>query len=315
MDMGVYFVTVLGGEPLMYPYLYQMIEEHPHIFFQIYTNGTLLTSEVAQRFTDLGNTLVVISIEGDEKETDAWRGTGVYNRTMEAFENLNKADMIFGTSATVTNKNEPIVSSCDFVDRMIGMGSILQNYFLYVPVNGQADFNLMVTPEQRNHLRKQVLAIRDSRPIFVLDFWNDGPYVCGCMAAGRRYLHINANGDIEPCVYTHVAMDNIKEVKPYYTHSRAEEIFTIRAAEMDAYAERYAALADRIWEDEYLNNKKWMSKIKETGNPLQRSGPAQRGAAVKKSSSWASRRVTLEQLAPQIDAELAKKGHLRMETS
>ena len=290
----------------MYPHLFQMIEEHPNIFFQVYTNGTLLTSEAAQRFSDLGNTLVVISIEGNEKETDSWRGAGVYSKIMRAFDNLNKAKMIFGTSATVTSRNEPFVTSMGFIDRMIDLGSLLQNYFLYVPVNGKADFSLLVTPKQRNHLRQQVLAIRDTRPIFILDFWNDGPYICGCIAAGRRYLHVNAKGDIEPCVYTHVAMDNIKETtladalksplferirahqphnknhlrpcmiidnphilreiiedtRRYFTHPRAEEVYTDRAAEMDAYAERYAHFADEVWEREYMNNEHWRGRIK-----------------------------------------------------
>lgn len=306
MDMGLYFVTILGGEPLIYPHLFQMIEDHPDIFFQIYTNGTLLTPESAKRLTDLGNLMVTISIEGDERETDSWRGKGVYGKVMQAFENLNKASMIFGTSATVTSQNEAVVSSLEFVDKMIDMGSVLQNYFLYVPVNGQADFDLMVTPGQRNHLRKQVSEIRNTRPIFVLDFWNDGPYICGCIAGGRRYLHVNANGDIEPCVYVHVAMDNIKkstladalksplfrcirnhqphnrnhlrpcmiidnphvlreiiaETRPFYTHPGAEEIFTDRAEEMDAYAERYAELADKVWREEYLNDSLWAKRIK-----------------------------------------------------
>jgi hypothetical protein len=93
---------------------------------------------------------------------------------------------------------------------MIALGSIAQMYFLYIPVNGVADFNLMVTPQQRDHLRRQVSAIRDTRPIFVLDFWNDGPYVQGCIAGARRYFHVNAKGDVEPCVYTHIAVDNIQ---------------------------------------------------------------------------------------------------------
>jgi hypothetical protein len=70
----------------------------------------------------------------------------------------------------------------------------------------------MVTPEQRNHLRKQVIKFRRTKPMFILDFWNDGPHVRGCIAGGRRYFHINANGDVEPCVYTHIAMNNIKNV-------------------------------------------------------------------------------------------------------
>ncbi len=208
-ELGIYFVTILGGEPFVYPHLFDMLEKHPDIFFQIYTNGTLLTREKARRLREVGNAAIVVSIEGDEEETDSWRGKGVYKKIMKAFENLNAERVLFGTSATVTRDNVYKVSSFEFIDKMISYGSVAQMYFLYVPVNGRADLSLMVTPEQRNHLRKQVLTIRNTRPIFVLDFWNDGPYVGGCIAAGRRYMHINAKGDIEPCVYTHIATHNI----------------------------------------------------------------------------------------------------------
>jgi len=210
-ELGIYFVTILGGEPLVYPHLFTILERHPSIFFQVYTNGTLMTREKAERFAELGNTAVVLSIEGGERETDEWRGQGVYKKIMKAFEYLYEARVIIGTSATVSRQNVQVVSSYHFVDKMISLGSMTQMYFLYIPVNGQADFSLMVTPEQRDHLRRQVLSIRNKRPIFVLDFWNDGPYVEGCIAGGRRYFHVNAKGDVEPCVYTHIAVDNIKQ--------------------------------------------------------------------------------------------------------
>lgn len=210
-ELGIHFVTILGGEPLVYPHLFTVLEKHPSIFFQVYTNGTLMTPEKAQRLAALGNVAVVLSIEGDERETDSWRGEGVYRKIMRAFECLHDARAIVGTSATVTRQNIHTVSSLQFIDRMISLGSMAQMYFLYLPVNGRADFSLMVTPKQRNHLRKQVMKIRATRPIFVLDFWNDGPHVDGCIAGARQYFHVNAKGDVEPCVYTHIATDNIKE--------------------------------------------------------------------------------------------------------
>ena len=295
-EIGIYVITVLGGEPLIYPHLFRMIEDHPDIFFQVYTNGTLMTKEHAKRFSELGNTLVVVSIEGYEEETDRWRGKGVYKKIMNAFEYLRNARVLVGSSATVTRENVYTVASEEFIDYMIECGSFFQNYFLYIPVNGRADFSLMVTPEQRDHLRRQVMYFRDTKPMFFLDFWNDGPYVGGCIAAGRRYFHLNAKGDIEPCVYTHVAVDNIrnttlkkalnsplfrsirrrqphnpnhlrpcmildnphvmreiiKEVKPYFTHPGAEEIYTVKSKEMDEYARRFGVYADKIWEEEYL---------------------------------------------------------------
>jgi MoaA/NifB/PqqE/SkfB family radical SAM enzyme len=212
MDIGLHFITVLGGEPFMYPRLFQMIEEHPQIFFQVYTNGTLMTKEKAERIRDLGNAMVVVSCEGYEEETDKWRGPGVYKKIMEAMDHLREAHVLFGSSATVTKNNVDIVSSEGWIDHLLEKGIIAQMYFLYIPVNGKGDIHLMVTPEQRNRLRKQVINFRRTKPMFILDFWNDGPHVQGCIAGGRRYFHINANGDVEPCVYTHVAMDNIKNV-------------------------------------------------------------------------------------------------------
>jgi MoaA/NifB/PqqE/SkfB family radical SAM enzyme len=211
-DMGLHFITILGGEPFMYPHLFQMIEEHPNIFFQVYTNGTLMTREKAEKIRDLGNAMVVVSCEGYEEETDKWRGPGVYKKIMEAMDHLREAHVLFGSSATVTRNNVHVVSSEEWVDHLLKKGIIAQNYFLYIPVNGQGDIKLMVTPEQRDHLRKQVIKFRRTKPMFILDFWNDGPHVRGCIAGGRRYFHINANGDVEPCVYTHVAMHNIKNV-------------------------------------------------------------------------------------------------------
>lgn len=212
MEIGLHFVTVLGGEPLIYPYLFQMIEEHPQIFFQVYTNGTLMTKEKAERIRDLGNAMVVVSCEGYEEETDRWRGPGVFKKIMEAMDHLREAHVLFGASATVTKDNVYTVSSEEWIDMLLNKGIVAQMYFLYLPVNGQGDINLMVTPEQRNHLRKQVMYFRRTKPMFILDFWNDGPHVQGCIAGGRRYFHINANGDVEPCVYTHIAMHNIKDV-------------------------------------------------------------------------------------------------------
>jgi MoaA/NifB/PqqE/SkfB family radical SAM enzyme len=212
MEMGLYFVTVLGGEPFMYPYLFEMIEDHPQIFFQVYTNGTLMTKEKAEKIRDLGNAMVVVSCEGYEEETDRWRGPGVFKKIVEAMDHLREAHVLFGSSATVTKNNVGIISSEEWIDFLLDKGIIAQMYFLYLPVNGQGDIHLMVTPEQRNHLRKQVIQFRRTKPMFILDFWNDGPHVRGCIAGGRRYFHINANGDVEPCVYTHIAMNNIKDV-------------------------------------------------------------------------------------------------------
>ena len=46
-----------------------------------------------------------------------------------------------------------------------------------MPIGADAVPELMVTAEQREFMYHQIRKFRDSKPIFTLDFWNDGEYV------------------------------------------------------------------------------------------------------------------------------------------
>ncbi len=81
-----------------------------------------------------------------------------------------------------------------------------------MPVGVDADTSLMPTVAQRRRMYDFIRAMRKTKPLFTLDFQNDGEYVGGCIAGGRRYLHINAAGDVEPCVFIHYSNVNIHDV-------------------------------------------------------------------------------------------------------
>ena len=99
----------------------------------------------------------------------------------------------------------------EYFDQMIEWGAKFCWLFTYMPVGKDAVPELMVTADQRAFMYQQVRKFRDTKPLFTLDFWNDGEYAQGCVAGGRRYLHINANGDIEPCAFIHYSDSNIKD--------------------------------------------------------------------------------------------------------
>jgi len=75
---GSRFITVSGGEPFMYrsegKTLLDIFEKYNDMFFLVYTNGTLITPEIAKRLEMLGNATPAISVEGFEEETDERRG-------------------------------------------------------------------------------------------------------------------------------------------------------------------------------------------------------------------------------------------------
>lgn len=80
-----------------------------------------------------------------------------------------------------------------------------------MPVGNDASPALLPTPEQRIETYRRIRKYRAEKPLFAMDFQNDAEFVDGCIAGGRRYLHINANGDVDPCVFVHYSDSNIRE--------------------------------------------------------------------------------------------------------
>ncbi|MBI4319566.1 MAG: radical SAM protein [Chloroflexi bacterium] len=208
-ELGTRFFIVVGGEPLIYEPLLDVLKKFDDCAFQFYTSGHLLTDEVARRIVDMGNTVPAVSIEGFKKETDMRRGDGGFDRAIRAMDILRKAHALFAFSVTVTRQNFDAVTSDEFVDLMIEKGAGYGWYFTYVPIGRGPDMDLQPTPEQRMQLRVWINEIRKVKPMLIGDFWNDGPLSEGCLSAGRRYLHINNKGDVEPCVFAHFAVDNL----------------------------------------------------------------------------------------------------------
>ncbi|UCD72244.1 MAG: radical SAM protein [Syntrophobacterales bacterium] len=210
-ELGIHFITFSGGEPFIRADLLDLYEKHRDVIFQVYTNGTLIDEKIAKRLARLGNVAPMISMEGFERETDERRGKGHFEKAMRTMDYLRQEGVLFGSSVTQTRENIYTISSDEFVDMLVEKGAFLIWYFQYIPIGRKPDMSMMLTPQQRDIVRRRLRKIRATKPLFICDFWNDGSYIDGCLAAGREYFHINANGDVEPCVFAHFAVDNINE--------------------------------------------------------------------------------------------------------
>lgn len=212
-ELGIYMYIFSGGEPLVRKDdLIKLAEKHNDCSFLSFTNATLVDEEFAKKLGELGNFGLAISVEGFEEETDMRRGKGTYNKVMEAMDLLKKEGVIFGFSTCYHKYNTEIVGSEEYLDFLVDKGCMFGWYFTYMPIGTDAVTDLIATPEQREYMYHQIRDLRTKKPIFIMDFWNDGEYVHGCIAGGRRYLHINANGDVEPCAFIHYSNVNIKDV-------------------------------------------------------------------------------------------------------
>ena len=130
----------------------------------------------------------------------------------KSVELMKEHGLLFGTSICYTSKNYKVVTSDEFLQMLVDKGAILSWFFHYMPVGKDASTDLLLTPEQREYMVQRVRYVRSKKcpiKLFTLDFQNDAEFVGGCIAGGRRYLHINAKGDVEPCVFIHYSNCNI----------------------------------------------------------------------------------------------------------
>ncbi len=211
-ELGTYMYIYTGGEPMVRKKdLIKICEMHPDCEFLAFTNGTLIDEEFCQEMLRVKNFVPAISLEGFETANDGRRGDGVYHKVRHAMELLKVHKLPFGISTCYTSKNVEDVSSEAYYDMLIEAGALFVWFFHYMPVGNDASTELLLTPEQREQMYHRVRQFRQTKPIFGMDFQNDGEYVGGCIAGGRRYLHINANGDVEPCVFIHYSNANIHD--------------------------------------------------------------------------------------------------------
>lgn len=211
-EMGVYLYIYTGGEPLVRKAdLIRLCEKHSDCVFLSFTNATLIDEAFANEMLRVKNFIPSISVEGFEEATDARRGAGTFNKVTRAMALLKEKKLPFGLSCCYTSQNLDSLTSEAYFDQMVAWGAAFVWFFHYMPVGADAVPELMVSPKQREFIYHKIRGYRKTKSIFAMDFQNDGEYVGGCIAGGRRYLHINANGDADPCVFIHFSDANIHE--------------------------------------------------------------------------------------------------------
>lgn len=211
-ELGTYLYIYTGGEPLVRKHdIIRLCEKHSDCIFLCFTNATLIDEAFADDMLRVKNFVPAISLEGFEAATDGRRGDGVYDKVIHAIELLHSKKLIYGISACYTSANFESITSEAFYDHLIDMGVYFLWYFHYMPVGNDAVVELLPTPEQRKEMFYRLRRYRSEKSLFAMDFQNDGQYVGGCIAGGRRYLHINANGDVDPCVFIHYSDSNIRK--------------------------------------------------------------------------------------------------------
>jgi MoaA/NifB/PqqE/SkfB family radical SAM enzyme len=197
---GCFFFGILGGEPLLYGPLFQVLGNHPDCYFVLFTNGTLLTREVAKDMRRLGNVSPLISIEGLERVSDERRGgSDVYGRTRAGLEACRQEKLVIGVATSLCKTNLDDLTSDRFVNEMVRAGAHYLWYYLYRPSGPNPCPELGLSPEEILRVRQFLVDIRTRAPIVVVDAYWDHDGKALCPAATGIGHHVSAEGFVEPC--------------------------------------------------------------------------------------------------------------------
>jgi MoaA/NifB/PqqE/SkfB family radical SAM enzyme len=213
---GNSYFGILGGEPFLHPNLLEIFAAHPDCYFQVFTNGQLITDEVAGELRRLGNVSPLISIEGNEVVSDERRGRlNVFSRTLAGLENCRRNRLIVGVATSVCRNNIDLVSE-SWLRRLITLGVHYVWFHTYRVVGPKPAPHLALTSEQVRKVRRFVVEMRGKLPIAIVDaYWDDkGEALCP-MATGVSH-HISPYGDIEPCPVIQFATETIHDRKSIY---------------------------------------------------------------------------------------------------
>ena len=210
-ELGISFIMLAGGEPLIRRDVIEAAGAMPNIIFPIFTNGTFIDERYFKLLDTCRNLVPVLSIEGGREITDARRGSGIYDLVTKNMAKFKEKGLIFGASITVTTENVGEVTSRDFVRKLADQGCKLVIYVEFVPVTEEAKY-LAPGEQERAVMARAIDALRaDYDDMVLLSFPGDELAMGGCMAAGREFFHINSHGGAEPCPFSPYSDSNVKQ--------------------------------------------------------------------------------------------------------
>lgn len=209
-DLGVSFFVIAGGEPLVRQELIEITGQYRDMIFMIFTNGILIDEPMIRRFKAQKNVIPVISLEGEAEHTDSRRGSGIYSRLRNTLRKLHKDRIFFAVSMTVTRENIPVITDDSFIRDMIRLGCRLFFYLEYTAIR-QGTENWIPTPDQRRQLKDKVNHFRRQHRALFISVPGDEDQFGGCISSGRGFVHISANGDLEPCPFAPFSDVNVRE--------------------------------------------------------------------------------------------------------
>ena len=214
LDMGSYLITFDGGEPMLRADLPDLVSSvDRRAVATSFTSGYRLTSERAKELKRAGLYAVRISIDSPrEEEHDRFRGrAGAYRDALSGVENALEAGLMVDLFMVTSPHNIDLLEEAFSLAADLGVQEL--SLYEIVAVGRWASHESEVLSDrdvlrmERFHKDKNH---GDGPRVTALPYLLS-PEMFGCFA-GRRWIHVDGDGEALPCAYMPLSFGNIKEI-------------------------------------------------------------------------------------------------------
>lgn len=202
-NLGVFFFVLTGGEPFLREDLITLLKKNQEVLFLIFTNGTLLNSDLANKLRKFVNVLLYVSLDGSTKENDFLRGEGAFEKIERAYLILQERDLLYGFSTILTKINYMAVLSREYLNWLEGIGVKYGIFIEYFSHRRNENIPLELDLREREIIKEKFLKLKKGSKIPLSLFPDDEYKFGGCLSAGQGILSLNATGYFEPCPFIH----------------------------------------------------------------------------------------------------------------
>ncbi|MDP3178098.1 MAG: radical SAM protein [Spirochaetaceae bacterium] len=248
IELGTGTIMLAGGEPLVRRGLLERAAELPGILLPVFTNGTLVDEGILELFAS-GSLVPVFSIEGEAFQTALRRGGGIHEKALASAAALRAKGALFGFSLTLTSRNAATVLSRPFLESLAAQGPALLFLIEYVPIAAGGE-DLVLTAEQKEAFVDEGLF--EGLRCGVVKLPGDEEEYGGCLAAGRGFIHLSPEGDVEACPFA-----------PFSDSGAAESSLesALDSPLMRAIRSRHAELTETKGGCALWNKKGWVASL------------------------------------------------------
>ncbi|MFT8315717.1 MAG: putative heme d1 biosynthesis radical SAM protein NirJ2 [Clostridium sp.] len=223
---GFKIMIFSGGEPLMRPDIYELVEYASKIGLRpvLGSNGTLITLEVAKKLKDAGAMGIGISLDSlNTKKHDNFRNySGGWHKAVMGMKNCREVKLPFQIHTTVMdwNKNEIL----DITDFAVGIGAVAHHVFFMVPTGRGINIEDEALSKEeyektlKNIMLKQKEVSIELKPTCAPQFMRIAAengvktrFRKGCLA-GTAYCIISPTGNVQACAYLDMPIGNVRKI-------------------------------------------------------------------------------------------------------